>query len=191
MMFVREIVCVCGLYVVQFCLSCEDRQKWPRMVLSLYSGGTDITVLSILSSPIPLRTLISLNKELLIHLSLLIIHTNIHMYLCMWRNTRVRTRSHLCVYAHAQPKVIDWKFLQTKLISQSTEPCEMSPLPLLRKSPSCQSPIRQCVFVGEWQSIVMSVCVCVCERDEARHDETDIDMLTRAKESCEKYLIST
>lgn len=27
-------------------------------------------------------------------------------------------------------------------------------------------------------------------RDEARHDETDIDMLTRAKESCEKYLIS-
>lgn len=34
-------------------------------------------------------------------------------------------------------------------------------------------------------------CVYVQEGNEVSHDETDIDMLTRAKKSCEKYLIST
>ena len=150
------------------------------MVLSLYSRR----LISQSCPRLVLLRLISLNTELLIHLSLLIIHTQVHMRICVREGIQGCTHIHICVCAHRCSAKSNWLEVSPKLISQSTE------LPFQRMPPSCQSHIRLCVFVGEWQSIVMSVWVYIKVRDEARHDETDIDMLTRAKESCEKYLIS-
>lgn len=104
----------------------------------------------------------------------------------MGRNTRVHTHTHLCGCAHAQPKVIDWKFLQTKLISQSTEP-----LPPMEATKLSVTHEGVCICARVTVHRDECVWMCVKQRDEARHDEIDIDMLTRAKESCEKYLIST
>lgn len=72
----------------------------------------------------------------------------------------------------------------TKLISQSTEFW-------LHGDHSAVIHPQGCVYLSVSDSPSWWVCVYVQEANEVSHDETDIDMLTRAKKSCEKYLIST
>lgn len=122
--------------------------------------------------------LITRHTESKCYVNYLELHSHTHAH----RQTHTM---HVCTCTSAQWKISDWKFNQTKLISHNNG------FLLPWESTGCHFHPRVCAFECEWQSI-MSLWEPMCKRkDEVSHDETDIDMLSRAKKSCERYLIST
>lgn len=174
---------LCAFYVWNKVHLCDVYYSFVCSVKT-ESEGLILSILGVLTSQSCPRLVlvgrpISLNKELLSHLSLYKL-----MCICACEGIQRCTHIHIGMCAHMlSQRKLTGSFSKLSSFNRALSF-------YLHGSHQAVSHPLECVYLcaGDSPSWCLCVCVCIKERAEVKHDETDIDMLTSAKQSCEKNI---